>query len=138
METILATDEGSTNPPYGPAPPGDAVSDALASASNHPSAPNAPTAAKPLDGPVVVAQSPVIGTSAAGPRSASAESGKEVETSKPALDVVKSAFTSAQAAVTSGYQTVSASTDEFAHESPWKSIAFAALGGIVIGMLIAR
>jgi ElaB/YqjD/DUF883 family membrane-anchored ribosome-binding protein len=28
--------------------------------------------------------------------------------------------------------------DEFALESPWKSIAFAALGGIVIGMLIAR
>ncbi|WP_429363755.1 glycine zipper domain-containing protein [Paraburkholderia sp. MM5496-R1] len=40
--------------------------------------------------------------------------------------------------MSSGYRTVSASTDEFAHESPWKSIAFAALGGIIIGMLLAR
>jgi ElaB/YqjD/DUF883 family membrane-anchored ribosome-binding protein len=54
--------------------------------------------------------------------------------------VVKTPFTSAQAAVSSGYRTVSASTDEFAHEneSLWKSIAFAALGGTIIGMLIAR
>ncbi len=29
-------------------------------------------------------------------------------------------------------------TDDFAHESPWKAIAIAALGGILVGMLAAR
>jgi ElaB/YqjD/DUF883 family membrane-anchored ribosome-binding protein len=33
---------------------------------------------------------------------------------------------------------VSDFTDELAHDSPSKSVTFAALGGIIIGMLIAR
>jgi ElaB protein len=36
------------------------------------------------------------------------------------------------------YRTVSESADDFVHESPWKAITVAALGGIVIGMLAAR
>ena len=85
----------------------------------------------------MLAQPPVVGTSAPVARFGSTKSGPAAETYKPAPDVAKSAFTSAQAGVSSGYRTVSASTDEFAHESPWKSIAFAA-GGITIVMLIAR
>jgi ElaB protein len=36
------------------------------------------------------------------------------------------------------YRAVSESVDDFVHESPWKAITVAALGGIVIGMLAAR
>ncbi|MFL9932219.1 DUF883 domain-containing protein [Paraburkholderia sp. RL18-103-BIB-C] len=110
----------------------------MGTSESNENAPTALTEAGPPDGPVVLAQPPVACTSAPVARSGSTESGTAAETAKPALDVVKTALTSAQAAVSSGYRTVSASTDEFAHESPWKSIAFAALGGIVIGMLIAR
>jgi ElaB/YqjD/DUF883 family membrane-anchored ribosome-binding protein len=35
------------------------------------------------------------------------------------------------------YRVVTDSTDDFVHETPWKSIALAAVGGMVIGMLIA-
>ncbi|MGF6871463.1 glycine zipper domain-containing protein [Paraburkholderia sp. MM5477-R1] len=100
--------------------------------------PTARTEAEPLDRPVALAQPRVAGTSAPAARFGGTESGTAADISKPALEVAKSAFTSAQAAVSSGYRTVSASTDEFAHESPWMSIAFAALGGIIIGMLLAR
>ncbi|MBP0595061.1 DUF883 family protein [Paraburkholderia sp. LEh10] len=62
----------------------------------------------------------------------------ETDTTTPTLKVVKGAFASAQDALTSGYRTVSESTDDFVHESPWKSIAFAVLGGVIIGMLAAR
>ncbi|SKC69456.1 DUF883 family protein [Paraburkholderia hospita] len=62
----------------------------------------------------------------------------EANTTMPKLEVIKDAFASAQDALTSGYRTVSESADDFVHESPWKSIAFAALGGIIIGMLAAR
>ncbi|MFL9858640.1 DUF883 C-terminal domain-containing protein [Paraburkholderia madseniana] len=61
-----------------------------------------------------------------------------LEAYKPKRDAVKGVLTSAQGALTSGYRTVSSSTDEFAHKNPWKSIAFAVLGGIIVGMLIAR
>jgi ElaB/YqjD/DUF883 family membrane-anchored ribosome-binding protein len=120
------------------APPRDTASGTWGSALDNPPSPTAPTETESLDGPDVLAQPPVVGASAPVARSGSKESGTAAETSKPALDVLKTAFTSAQAAVSTGYRTVSASTDEFAHESPWNSLAFAALGGIIIGMLIAR
>lgn len=36
------------------------------------------------------------------------------------------------------YRAVSESTDDFAHDSPWKAIALAALAGVIVGMLAAR
>ncbi|WP_087671275.1 DUF883 family protein [Caballeronia humi] len=33
---------------------------------------------------------------------------------------------------------MSDSTDDFVHENPWKTVTFAALGGIVLGMLLSR
>lgn len=62
----------------------------------------------------------------------------EANTAMPTLEVVKDALASAQDAMTSGYRTVSGSADDFVHESPWKSIALAALGGMIIGMLAGR
>jgi ElaB/YqjD/DUF883 family membrane-anchored ribosome-binding protein len=134
----MSTTESNEIAPTALAPPRDVAPDKSSSAPGNVPSPTARTEAGPLDGPVVLAQPPVVGTSAPVARSGSTESGTASETAKPALAAVKTAFTNAQAAVSSGYRTVAASTDEFAHESPWKSIAFAALGGIVIGMLIAR
>jgi ElaB/YqjD/DUF883 family membrane-anchored ribosome-binding protein len=62
----------------------------------------------------------------------------EAESSRPRLDVIKGAFACSQDALTSEYRTVSSFTGEFVRESPWKSIAFAVLGGIIVGMLAAR
>jgi len=62
----------------------------------------------------------------------------EAESSRPRLDVIKVAFASAPGTLTSEYRTVSSTTDEFVRERPWKSIAFAVLGGIIVGMLAAR
>ena len=61
-------------------------------------------------------------------------------TSEPVdkLHVVKQNLSSARDSITRTYRNVSESTDDFVHESPWKAITIAALGGIVIGMLAAR
>ena len=61
-----------------------------------------------------------------------------VSKSKPALAVVKDVLASAQDTVVTRYRVVSESTDDFVHDSPWKAIAFAALGGVIVGMLAAR
>jgi ElaB/YqjD/DUF883 family membrane-anchored ribosome-binding protein len=62
----------------------------------------------------------------------------EAESSKQPLEVIKNGFADAQQALTSGYKTVSSSTNEFVHKSPWESVVFAMLGGVIVGMLAAR
>ena len=54
------------------------------------------------------------------------------------LQLVKGRFAGARDAVVSRCNDASQSTDEFVHHNPWKSIAFATLGGIIVGMLAAR
>jgi ElaB/YqjD/DUF883 family membrane-anchored ribosome-binding protein len=54
------------------------------------------------------------------------------------LATVKDKLSGAHDAVKEKYRVVTDSTDDFVHENPWKSIALAAVGGMVIGMLIAR
>ncbi|WP_408409486.1 glycine zipper domain-containing protein [Paraburkholderia aspalathi] len=110
----------------------------MQSALNIPPSRNAPTEAEAVNGPAVLAQPPVTGASGVAARPVRSGLENEREALRPKLDVVKGVLTSAQGALTSGYRTVSSSTDEFAHDSPWKSIAFAVLGGIIVGMLIAR
>jgi ElaB protein len=44
----------------------------------------------------------------------------------------------AQEVLKAKYRVVSESTDDFVHESPWKSVAMALLGGLIIGLLAAR
>jgi ElaB protein len=51
---------------------------------------------------------------------------------------VKQTLSSARDSMKQNYRAVSESVDDFVHESPWKAITVAALGGIVIGMLAAR
>ena len=54
------------------------------------------------------------------------------------LQLVKGRFAGARDAVVSRCHDASQSTDEFVQHNPWKSIVFATLGGIIVGMLAAR
>ncbi|WP_225032010.1 glycine zipper domain-containing protein [Paraburkholderia sp. XV] len=72
------------------------------------------------------------------PKSENSISREDGRASAPSLRLIKGGIGDVRDAVVSGYEEMSASTDAFVHESPWKSIAFAALGGIIVGMLAAR
>jgi len=89
-------------------------------------------------GPAVLPQLPSGDSSVTNPSEERSAMNTKDDTTTSTLKVIKGAFAGAQEALTSGYRTVSESTDDFVHESPWKSVAFAVLGGIVIGMLAAR
>ena len=54
------------------------------------------------------------------------------------VQVIKGRFAEARDSVASRYRDALQSTDEFVRHNPWKSIAFATLGGIIVGMLAAR
>jgi ElaB protein len=51
---------------------------------------------------------------------------------------IREKLSDARNVVQDRYRAVSESTDDFAHESPWKAIALAALAGVIVGMLAAR
>jgi ElaB protein len=55
-----------------------------------------------------------------------------------ALSRLKDDFVGAQEAVKAKYRIVSESTDDFVHESPWKGVALAFIGGLIIGLLVSR
>ena len=40
--------------------------------------------------------------------------------------------------MTTRYRRVSDGTDDYVHDNPWKSIALAAVGGLLIGLLASR
>ncbi|WP_248319865.1 YqjD family protein [Caballeronia sp. Sq4a] len=44
----------------------------------------------------------------------------------------------AQDVAVARYRLVTEGTDDFVHDNPWKSIAMAAIGGLIVGLLIAR
>ncbi|WP_306427194.1 DUF883 family protein [Caballeronia sordidicola] len=52
--------------------------------------------------------------------------------------LVRDKLADARNVVQDRYHVVSESTDDFAHENPWKAIAPAALAGVIVGMLAAR
>jgi len=54
------------------------------------------------------------------------------------LSDLKEKIATAQEVVKTKYRVVSESTDDFVHESPWKSVTMALIGGLIIGMLAAR
>jgi hypothetical protein len=90
----------------------------------------APSGAGNGRGPAVLAQPPVMGSEGKGSaftpaRKTTATAGKE--TLSETRDMIRAK-----------YRLMSDSTDDFVHESPWKAIAIAALGGILVGMLAAR
>jgi ElaB/YqjD/DUF883 family membrane-anchored ribosome-binding protein len=113
------------------------VSDAMEAAMNSPATGVASGAPDAVNGPAVLGQPLTNDLSNRVSRDISTVM-KEPESSRLTATVVKDAFADAQDAVMSRYRTVSASTDDFVHESPWKAIAFAVLGGIIVGMLAAR
>ena len=55
-----------------------------------------------------------------------------------ALSELKDKITGAQQVVKTKYRVVSESTDDYVHDSPWKAVAMALVGGLIIGMLAAR
>jgi ElaB/YqjD/DUF883 family membrane-anchored ribosome-binding protein len=54
------------------------------------------------------------------------------------LSELKDKFAGAQDVVKTKYRVVSESTDDFVHDSPWKAVTMALIGGLIIGMLAAR
>ena len=54
------------------------------------------------------------------------------------LSDLKDKIAGAQEAVKTRYRVVSESTDDYVHEAPWKAVAMALIGGLIIGMLARR
>ncbi|MFM0670617.1 ElaB/YgaM/YqjD family protein [Paraburkholderia sediminicola] len=54
------------------------------------------------------------------------------------LSDLKDKIAGAQEAVKTRYRAVSESTDDYVHEAPWKAVAMALIGGLIIGMLARR
>lgn len=54
------------------------------------------------------------------------------------LSDLKDKIADAQEVVKTRYRVVSESTDDYVHEAPWKAVAMALIGGLIIGMLAAR
>ena len=55
-----------------------------------------------------------------------------------ALAELKDKIACAQEVVKTKYRVVTESTDDYVHDSPWKAVAMALVGGLIIGMLAAR
>jgi ElaB/YqjD/DUF883 family membrane-anchored ribosome-binding protein len=55
-----------------------------------------------------------------------------------AVHRAKRAMSGTRSAVASKYRRVSDNTDDYVHDNPWKSITLAAVGGLLIGLLISR
>ncbi|MDR5878082.1 glycine zipper domain-containing protein [Caballeronia sp. LZ032] len=81
------------------------------------------------DSPAVLAQ----------PAATAAErQGSRFHPSPPADRRARDALADAQQRVAKHYRQVSEGTDDYVHDNPWKSIALAAAGGLIIGLLAAR
>jgi ElaB/YqjD/DUF883 family membrane-anchored ribosome-binding protein len=81
------------------------------------------------DSPSVLAQ-PAATTSAG--------QGSQYHPSRPAPRRARDMLTGAQDVVATRYRQAREGTDDYVHDNPWKSIALAAVGGLIIGLLAAR
>ena len=54
------------------------------------------------------------------------------------LSDLKDKIAGAQEVVKTKYRVISESTDDYVHEAPWKAVAMALIGGLIIGMLARR
>jgi len=91
------------------------------------------------EGPAVLAQP----TSDTFPFPKSSESGGDAPRGKepitgPTKGVISGRLADARDAAVSTYRHASDTTDQYVHQRPWNSIALAALGGVLVGMLAAR
>jgi ElaB/YqjD/DUF883 family membrane-anchored ribosome-binding protein len=55
-----------------------------------------------------------------------------------AVHRAKRALSGTRSAVSSKYRQASEHTDDYVHDNPWKSVTLAAVGGLLIGLLISR
>jgi ElaB/YqjD/DUF883 family membrane-anchored ribosome-binding protein len=51
---------------------------------------------------------------------------------------VKDKLSDMQDALVRNYRVATDTTDDFVHDNPWKAIIMAALGGVIVGMLVSR
>ncbi|SAL84274.1 membrane protein [Caballeronia arvi] len=81
------------------------------------------------DSPTVLAQ----------PSSAMAEGqGSQFHPARPVPRRMRVVLTGAQDVVAGRYRQAKEGTEDFVHENPWKSIALAAVGGVIVGLLASR
>ncbi|SAK54807.1 DUF883 family protein [Caballeronia ptereochthonis] len=81
------------------------------------------------DSPAVLAQ----------PAAATAErQGSQLHPPRPAARRARDVLADAQDVLVARYRDVTEGTDDYVHENPWKSIALAAVGGLIVGLLAAR
>ncbi|SAK70333.1 membrane protein [Caballeronia pedi] len=81
------------------------------------------------DSPSVLAQ----------PAAARAErQGSQFHPSPPVPRRARDMLAGAQDIVSTRYRQAKEGTDDYVHDNPWKSIAFAAVGGLIVGLLAAR
>lgn len=71
------------------------------------------------------------------PRSAEPKGATTLD-KRPSEATLQARFAGTCDALASRYRDASDATDQFVRQDPWKAIAFAVLGGVVIGMLAAR
>jgi hypothetical protein len=117
-----------------------AVDSAIRSAATSPDTNLTPGSDEALNGPVVLGQ-PTASTSAPADvvELPGASSANGTDSSALTLRVVaKGKLTTVKDAVAKKYRTASETTDGFVRDSPWQSVAFAVLGGVIVGMLAAR
>ena len=116
------------------------VAETMQSAMNPPDTNLTASSDEALNGPVVLAQ-PGASTSAPTDPIDIPRPSSEEQQDSPTLTlrvVGKGKLVTVKDAVAKKYRAASQTTDGFVRESPWQSVAFAALGGLIIGMLAAR
>ena len=64
--------------------------------------------------------------------------GSEFHPSRPAARRAKDVLADAQDLMVGQCRRATDSTEAYVHGNPWKSLAFAALGGLIVGLLAAR
>lgn len=96
----------------------------------------------PADGSSPVASTPAGSavSSQQGNGSTAKSSGSDGDrgTSSRRLSDLKDKIAGAQEVVKTKYRVASESTDDYVHEAPWKAVAMALIGGLIIGMLARR
>ncbi|EKS67753.1 hypothetical protein BURK_022015 [Burkholderia sp. SJ98] len=81
------------------------------------------------DSPTVLAQP--AATHAAG-------QGSQYHPSRPMPRRARDVLAGAQDIIATQYRQAKEGTDDYVHDNPWKSIALAAVGGLIVGLLAAR
>jgi ElaB/YqjD/DUF883 family membrane-anchored ribosome-binding protein len=64
--------------------------------------------------------------------------GSQFHPVRPPARRAREVLAGAQDMLAARYRQASENTDDYVHENPWKSIALAAVGGLIVGMLAAR